>query len=148
MPNGILYLFQFKKYIFIFMGARYVFRLIWNWNSIKQTISQAGRLRWISPPPPPTKKKKKIKKRKKEKKKTNKKQRNNKNFPVSSHYIAKIRNIIHLRDLCGLHYNHHVSPSVRSWSVSEIARNSWTTWYMLTTFAFKCMSTLSNYWHV
>ena len=30
MPNGILYLFQFKKYIFIFMGARYVFRIIWN----------------------------------------------------------------------------------------------------------------------
>ena len=74
--------------------------------------------------PPPQKKKKKIKKKKKRKEKKTQKQRNNKNFPVSSHYIAKIRNIIHLRGLCGLHYNHHVSPSVRSWSDSEIAHNS------------------------
>ena len=38
----------------------------------------------------------------------------------------------------GMHYNHYASPlihpSVRPWSVSENAHNSWTTWYILITF--------------
>ena len=47
----------------------------------------------------------------------------------------------------GLHYNHYVSPSVRPLPVSENVNNSWTIWYILSHFAYICMSTFPNHWH-
>ena len=41
----------------------------------------------------------------------------------------------------GLHYNHYVSP------VSENVHNPWTKWYILSYFAYICMSTFPSNWH-